>query len=92
MDNLSGCEQFSLHSSFSIKDCTYSSGSNGVIYSPFNSETLLCDLSVIRFLSLLESHRSRNTAIKELTKSHHPSLVAEVLTQLKAMRVIQVQE
>jgi len=77
-----------LHPSFSIKDCTFLSGEKGVIYSPVNGETLLCDPSIIHFLIQLESEPESSHV--QLVKAH-PTRAADIIKQLASLYVIEIQ-
>ncbi len=80
--------KISLHPSFSIKECTFLSREKGVIYSPVNGETLLCEPSVIRYLMQLESEPE--TSYTQLANAH-PTRVSDIVKQLESLHIIEIQ-
>ncbi len=77
-----------LHHSFTVKDCTFLSAEKGVIYSPVNGETLLCEPSVIHYLVQLESEPDK--AYGQLVRAH-PTRAAEIIQQLSELHIIEIQ-
>ncbi len=76
-----------LHPSFSIQECIYLNGKNGVVYSPFIGETLLCEPSVISFLVQLDAEPENSC--NQLFKTH-PSKASAVIQQLAELHIIEI--
>ncbi len=83
---LSKYEKISLHPSFSIKDCTFSSRNQGVIYSPVSGKTILCELFVIDFLNSIEVEPKK--ACPELLKIY-PEGATDVIESLARIDVVE---
>ncbi|WP_165312852.1 hypothetical protein [Vibrio ziniensis] len=78
----------SLHPSFSVKDFTFLSKDKGVVYCPVNGETLLCETSVIHYLTLLES--KPECSYRQLMKMY-PTQAENMIQQLANLYVIEIQ-
>lgn len=89
MDSVIHRDNFKLHDSFTIRDCTFVDGRQAVIYSPLNCETMLCDESVIRFLTQLEARVDIHVAINEFI-TIHPTHADEMISKLKDMKIIKI--
>lgn len=60
---------YRLDEQFSVKECTYVSDDKGVIYSPANSETIMCDKKVVDLIKLIEDSALQES-IEQLLKNN----------------------
>ncbi|OLQ75523.1 hypothetical protein BIT28_23110 [Photobacterium proteolyticum] len=80
-------EHIVLNREFSIALCTFKHQSRSVIYSPFTSESMLCDISVVTLLERLGDAGSHADEI-DLFMSKHPQPAPGVIEQLLAMQIL----
>ena len=82
--------KLTLHPSFTIEECTFVDKDLAVIYSPVKSETMLCDQSVIQFLSQLESDPDSSWHTLEFVETY-PQHAESMIDKLLIMKIIQSQ-
>lgn len=80
-------EHIVLNSEFSVALCTFKHKSRCVIYSPFTSESMLCDISVVTLLERLGDAGWRGEELDYLMNTH-PQSTSEVIEQLLSMQIL----
>lgn len=79
----------SLHESFDIGKCTFSHENSSAVYSPLNSEVLLCERAVLEFLIQLDSNPE---SAAHLLCTTYPEKYDDILDQLQQMNIISFHE
>lgn len=80
-----------VNEAFCIDDCVFADDKKAVIFSPFTSETLLCERIVLDFLSSLIKAQGQHTTLNDLMDKRHESL-NEITEKLVSMRIILLKE
>lgn len=80
-------EHMVLNGEFSLATCSFMYQSRCVVYSPFTTESMLCDRSVV---GLLERLSEADTLANEVDNfiSEHPQSAARVIEQLLSMQIL----
>lgn len=80
-------ERIELNGKFSIIYCTFKHQSRSVIYSPFTSESMLCDISVVELLERL-SHADCMTGEVDSYVKKRPESALGVIKELLSMQIL----
>ncbi|MDV7102923.1 hypothetical protein R3X26_00710 [Vibrio sp. TH_r3] len=80
--------KFTLHPSFTLEECIFVDKNLAVVFSPVKSETMLCDQSVIQFLSQLESDPNSSSCTLEFIDTY-PQHAKDMIDKLLTMNIIQ---
>ncbi len=83
-------EDIELNKDFTLDECTFFSDDKAVIFSPFTTETLLCEKTVLDALGAL-AHCDRQKSIN-VFRDISPDFYNEVLTKLISMRIISLKK
>lgn len=76
-----------LNSEFSIIHCTFKHQSRSVIYSPFTSESMLCDISVVELLERLSNADCMTGEVDRYVKKR-PESALGLIKQLLSMQIL----
>ncbi len=77
-----------VNEDYCLDDCVFFSENDAVIFSPFTSETLLCERSVLDFLISLDN---QSVPIEEVMGEGR-KCIDEIIEKLVSMRIILLKE
>lgn len=79
-----------VNEDYCLDDCVFFSDNDAVIFSPFTSETLLCERSVLDFLVSLDN-KNQSVPIEEVMGEGR-KCINEIIEKLVSMRIILLKE